>query len=152
MGVDGAPLYDTQRRGRDGLHSGIVGARRNGALDLGLKERLERLEYGILQINGECEQPIQELTDGRQLLLERPAAIGQCEAGRLDEALQRAALDLAGVEQHVELAQSSARVHALQVVLRAEQALSSGLALALGDRAEAVEAPGDGGEEALLRL
>ena len=44
MGVDRAPLDDPERRGRDGLDAGIVGARRNGALDLGLQQRLERLE------------------------------------------------------------------------------------------------------------
>ena len=89
---------------------------------------------------------------GGSSLLERAVAVGQREAGRVDEPLQRAALDLAGIEQHVELAQSGPGVHALQVVLGAEQALSPGLALALGNRAEAVEAPGDGGREALLRL
>src|SRR3546814_10449594 len=38
------------------------------------------------------------------------------------------------------------------VVVGAEQSLPAGLALALGNRAERVEATGDGREEALLRL
>ena len=56
------------------------------------------------------------------------------------------------VEQHVKLPQGRPRVHTLQVVLGAEQALTSGLTLALGDRAQAVEAAGDGGQESLLGL
>ena len=41
---------------------------------------------------------------------------------------------------------------AFQIVLGAEQALTAGLALAPRDRAQSVETPGDGGEEALLGL
>ena len=65
---------------------------------------------------------------------------------------ERAILDLAPDQQHVELAQSVARVVAFQIVLGAKQALAAGLALAARDRAQRVETAGDGGEEALLRL
>ena len=67
-------------------------------------------------------------------------------------ALQRAALDLAGVEQLVELAQRGAGVGAFEIVVGAEQALAAGLALALGDGAERVEAARDRRQEALLAL
>ena len=79
-------------------------------------------------------------------------AVGQLQAGRVLERLQRAALDLAGVEQDIELAQRRAAIDGFEIVVGAEQALAAGLALALGDGAERVEPARDGGEEALLGL
>jgi hypothetical protein len=66
--------------------------------------------------------------------------------------LERAALDLAAHQQQVELAQRIAGIGAFQIVLGPEQALAAGLALAARDRAQRVEPPGDGREEALLGL
>src|SRR3546814_3982121 len=54
--------------------------------------------------------------------------------------------------QTVKLAQGVARIPGFQIVLRSEQALAAGLALAAGDRAQRVETASDGGDEALLRL
>ena len=101
---------------------------------------------------GQRQQPVEEGRDRRQLLAQRPVAIGQLEPGRRLELLQRAALDLAGEEHGIELAQRSAGIGALQIVLGPEQALAAGLALALGDGAQRVEPARDGGQKALLGL
>jgi hypothetical protein len=105
MGVDRAALHDPQRRRRDGLDADIVGSGRDGAFDLGLQQRLECREQRVLQVYGQCR---------RQLLLQRPVAVRERKPSRVLEPLQRAALDLARVEQHVELPQRRARVDALQ--------------------------------------
>src|SRR3546814_19103199 len=76
----------------------------------------------------------------------------QLEVGGVLERLQRTAVDLAGIEQDVELAQRGAAIDGFEVVVGAEQPLPAGLALALGAGAERVEAARDGGEESLLRL
>src|SRR6202011_4513677 len=68
------------------------------------------------------------------------------------EGLERAALDLAAVDQHVKLAEGRPRIDGFEIVVGAEQALAAGLALALGDGAERVEPACNGGEEALLGL
>src|SRR5207245_8313777 len=93
-----------------------------------------------------------KLGDRRQLLLDRAVLIEQVEAGGVLEFGQRTALDPAGVEQLIELAQRGLGVGALQIVVGAEEALAAGLALAAGDRAERVPTPRDGGEEPLLAL
>ena len=71
--------------------------------------------------------------------------------GRL-ESLQRTAFDLAGEQQEVELAQGGAAIGRFEIVVGSEQALTAGLALALGDGAQRVEPAGDGRQEALLGL
>ena len=65
---------------------------------------------------------------------------------------QRATLDLAADEQHVELTQGIARVVAFEIVLGPKQALATGLALAAGDCAQSVETAGDGGKKTFLGL
>jgi hypothetical protein len=59
------------------------------------------------------------------------------------EGNERAACDLAMMEQLIELAQRRLGVDAFEIVVGAEQALSAGLALAAGDGAERVETPRD---------
>ena len=71
---------------------------------------------------------------------------------RVLKLVERAALDLAGIEQLIELAQRRLGVGAFEIVVGAEQALAAGLALAAGDRAERVEAARDRREKALLAL
>ena len=66
--------------------------------------------------------------------------------------LERAALDLAGVKQLVELAQCRLGVGAFEIVVGAEQPLAAGLALAAGDGAERVETARDRRQKALLAL
>ena len=83
----------------------------------------------------------------------KPAVVvGERQPGRVLEGLKRAALDLAAVEQEIELPQRGPAIDGFEIVVGAEQALSARLALAAGDRAQRVEAARDGGEEALLRL
>ena len=74
------------------------------------------------------------------------------KAGGIFKGVQRAAVDLAGKQQEVELAQGGAAIRRFQIVVGPEQALAPGLALPLGDGAQRVEPAGDGGEEALLGL
>ncbi len=81
----------------------------------------------------------------------------ELEAGGVLEPLDGPALDAPEPERAVELAQRRLRIQALQVVALAKERLVAahgGLAVALsaGDGAEAVEPPGDGGDEAPLAL
>jgi hypothetical protein len=52
MRVDGAPLHDPERRGGNGLDADVVGAGRDGPLDPGLQQHLERREQRVLQVDG----------------------------------------------------------------------------------------------------
>src|SRR5712672_689202 len=74
------------------------------------------------------------------------------KSGGVFEGLKRAALDLAAIDQKVELAECRPGVDGFEIIIGAEQPLAAGLALALGDGAERIEAARDGGEKALLRL
>src|ERR1700704_6856445 len=74
------------------------------------------------------------------------------KAGGILEGLERAALDLAGEQQEVELAERCPPIGRFEIVVRTEQALAAGLALALGDGTQSVEPPGDSRQEALLSL
>ena len=82
----------------------------------------------------------------------RAVLVDEIEAGRVLEIGQRAAVDLPGVKQLVELAQRRLGVGAFEIVVGAEQALAAGLALAAGDRAQGVETARDRRQEALLAL
>jgi hypothetical protein len=73
-------------------------------------------------------------------------------SGHALEGAKRTMFDLAGIDQHIELAQRVAGIGAFEIVLGAEQALPTGLALSARDCAERVEPAGDGREEALLGL
>ena len=63
----------------DGLDTDIVGAGCYCTLDLCLQQRLECGEQRVLQVDGERQQPVEELADRRQLLLERAVAVGERE-------------------------------------------------------------------------
>ena len=150
MGGDGAAAEHDEALGPDGLEARVVGARGDGALDLGFQQLLELGEELVLHADLEREHAVEEGGDGRQVLAQGAVLIGEAEPGRLGEAAQRAALDVAPVEPLIELAQRRPRIGALQIVLGAEEPLPAGLALAARDGAEAVEAAGDRREEALL--
>ena len=151
MGVDRLAVGDDKTLGRQRLQPEVITSRGDGALDTGVQKLLERREQYVLKLDGERQQPVEEGGDRRQFVLD-PIAVGEFEPGRVLECLQRAALDLARDQQNIKLAQRVAGVGTLQIVLRPEQALPAGLALAPGDGAERVEAAGDGGEEAFFRL
>ena len=151
MGVDRLPVGDDKTLRRKRLQPDVVGSGRNGPLDARRQQLLERREQDVLQLDGQRQQAIEESGDRRQLVLD-PIAVGQGQAGRLLKSLERAILDLAIDQQQVELAQGVAGVKAFEIVLRPEQPLPSGLALALGDGAERVEAAGNRREEAFLGL
>ena len=82
----------------------------------------------------------------------------QLEAGGVRETVERPARDVAAPEGDVETPERRLGVEALQVVALAEQCLvvaphgGLGIALAAGDRAEAVEPARNGGDEAPLAL
>ena len=82
----------------------------------------------------------------------RAVLVGEVETGRLLEFGERTALDLAAVDQLVELAQRGAGIGAFEIVVGPEQPLTAGLALPPGDRAERVETARDRRQEALLAL
>src|SRR5208337_495795 len=101
--------------------------------DLRLHQPLEHLEEEILQRDRQRKDAVEEGRDRRQLLLEAAVLVGEIETRRFLEARQRAAFDLAGVDELVELPQRRAAVGRFQIVLGPEQALSTGLALAARD-------------------
>ena len=151
VGVDRAAGSDGQRFRRDRLKALVVDSGRDRAFDARLEELLEDLEDRVLQGDRQRQDAVEEGGDGRQLVPE-PALIRQREAGRILKLVQAAGRDLAGEQQHVELAQRIAGVMRFQIVVGAEQALPAGLALALGDGAERVEAARDRRQETLLAL
>ena len=75
-----------QALGSDRLDAEIVGARGDGALDLGAQKILEYLEERVLQVDGQREQPIEEGGDRRQVLAQAAVAVGEPQAGRVLEA------------------------------------------------------------------
>ena len=152
VGVKRAAIGDDQALSDDRLDADIVGARRDGAFDLGPQQILEDAEQRVLQTDGQREQPVEEGGDRRQVLAQAAVAVGEPQPGRVLERLQRAAFDFAGIEQEIELAQRGARVDGFEIVVCAEQSLAAGLALALGDGAERVEPARDGREETFLGL
>ena len=111
----------------------------------------------VLLGDGERQQPVEEARHRRQLLLE-VAFVDQLEAGGVREAVERPAVDVAAPERDVEAPERRLRVDALQVVALAKEGLvvaahgGLGIALAAGDRAQAVEPPRDGGDEPPLPL
>ena len=82
----------------------------------------------------------------------------QLEAGGVLETVERPARDVAAPERDVEAPECCLGVEALKVVALAKEGLAVaahgglGIALAAGDGAEAVEPPGNGGDEAPLAL
>ena len=151
MGVDGSPIGDDEAFGLQRLQTNVIDAAGDGALHLGVQQLLERREEHALQRDGQRQQAVEEGRDRRQLVLDA-VGIHQLEACGVLEHLQRAALDLAANQKQVELAQRVAGVVGFEIVLRPEQTLAAGLALAARNRAQRVEPAGDGREEALLGL
>jgi hypothetical protein len=88
---------------------------------------------------------IQKGRDRRQVIPE-PVGIHELQTGCILEPPKRAAVDLAGERAAVELTQGITSILAFEIVLGPEQALSAGLALALGDGAQRVEPAGDGAD------
>jgi hypothetical protein len=107
---------------------------------------------GALVVVELAVHPAGGTVDRRQVLTEAAVVIGEPQSGGVFERLKRAALDLAAIDQKVELAQRRPGVDGFEIVVGAEESLAAGLALALGDGAERIEAAGDGGEKALLGL
>ena len=143
MRVDRFAAGDGQAFGRHRLDAEIIGAGRDRALDAGAQKVLEHLEQGVLQRDGQRQQPVEEGRDRRQVLAQRAVLVGQPQPGRGFEGLQRAAFHLAAVDQHIELAQRRAAMDGFQIVVGAEQPLAAGLALPLGDRPKGIEPAGD---------
>ena len=154
----GLAACDLEVVGLDALDALVEGAGVDGVLDVGFETRLEGLEQLVLFVDGQREQAVEERVHGGQLLAQRAFAVGQAQAGGVLEAVDGPVGDAAAVEAEVELAQRGRGVGRLEVVGGAEQrgvaVAHRGLrvALAAGDGAEAVEAAGDGGDEAALAL
>ena len=157
MLVERLPAGDNERVGDHGLDADLVAAGLDRLLDVGGDALLQLGEELVLLGDGQCQQAVQELRHRRQVVLE-PALVDDLEAGRVLEALDVPALDAPAPERAVELPQGSLGVGALQVVALAEQrgiaAAHGGLAVTLASRdgAQAVEPPGDGGDEPPLAL
>ena len=139
--VDGAAIGDDDALRRDRLQTLVVGAGSNGALDLRRHQLLEHFEQQVLGLDAQRQQAVEPGRDRRQLVAQAALVGGQRQAGDGLEGRERAALDLALVQQHVELAQCRAGIGAFEIVLGAEQPCPAGLALAARDRAQRVEPP-----------
>src|SRR3546814_11280377 len=77
----------------------------------------------VLHGDGQRQQSIEEGGDRRQVFFQRPTLDGQRQAGGFLEARERAALDTALRQQHIELPQRRARLIAFEIVLGAKQPL-----------------------------
>ena len=152
MDIERAPFGHHQAFRREGLDANVIGSRGDRAFDPGTEQILEHAEQRVLQCDGQCEEPIEEGGDRRQLFAQGTVLVGEAQPRGVLERLQRAAFDLAGEQQTIKLAQRGAAVDGFEIVVGAEQALPASLTLALGDRAKRVEPAGDGREEALLGL
>ncbi len=106
------------------------------SFDARVEQLLEGDEEQVLHRDPERQDAVQELRDRRQFLAQRAVLVDEIEPGRVLEIAERAALDLPGVKQLVELAQCRLGVGAFEIVVGAEQALAAGLALAAGDGAK----------------
>ena len=144
--------------GADALDALVEGAGVDGLLHVGFQPRLERFEQLVLLGDGQGEQAVEEGVHRRQLLFERSFRVGQAQARGLLETGERPVGDPSPAQAHVELPERGLRVERLEVVGGPEQGAvvvtHRGLrvALAAGDGPEAVEAAGDGGDEAALAL
>ena len=83
MRVDRFAAGDGQALGRHGLDAEIIGAGRNRALDAGAQKVLEHLEQGVLQRDGQRQQPVEEGRDRRQVFAQ------SCRPGRSAAARSR---------------------------------------------------------------
>ena len=79
MRVERAPRDHGQALRPDRLDADVVNARRDRALDLGREQAFEHLEEPVLQRDRQRQQPVQKGRDRRQILAQRPVAIGQLE-------------------------------------------------------------------------
>ena len=87
MRVDGPAAGDGQTLGRHGLDPVIIGAGRDRALDAGAQKVLEHLEQGVLQRDGQRQQPVEEGRDRRQVFAQTAVLVGQPQPGRVLEGL-----------------------------------------------------------------
>ncbi len=156
MPVKGLPPRDRQRVRAHGFHADLERAGLDGLLDVRGDALFQFGEQGVLLVDGQRQQPVEELRHRRQVLLEGALA-GQLQPGCVLEPRGRPAVDAPEPQRPVELAQRRPGVGTFEVVALAEQRLTAahgGLAVALatGDGAQTVEPPGDGGDEPPLAL
>src|SRR5438105_2684683 len=115
MNVQRPAIRDGEALGRHRLDAEVIGAGCDGALDPGAQQILKHAEQGVLQIDGEREEAIEEGRDRRQVLAQATVAVDQLQSGRLLERLERAGFDLAAKEQDVELAQRGAAIDGFEI-------------------------------------
>ena len=148
---------EAERVRPDRLDALLVGPGLDGLFDIGFDAGFECAEQIVLLVDGQSQQPVEKPGHRRQILHE-VALVDELERGGLGEAVEGPARNVAAPQRDVELAQRRPGVGTLEIVAGPEQggaaAAHGGLAVALsaGDGAEAVEPPGDGGDEAPLAL
>ena len=152
VGAEQRVVADRRPVDHDRLHADIerAGIPRSG--DARLHERQELVEDAVLQVDRQREEAVQPALYRRQFLLQHAILVAELEAGAILELAERGAGQLARVEQVEPADERGAGVLAFEVVGRVEQVLPACLPLAAGQRAEAVEAAGDGAGEAQLAL
>ena len=157
MLIQRLPSDDRERVGAHGLDADLEAAGLDGLLDVLRDAGFELGEYLVLLGDGECQQAVEEARHRRQLLLQ-VALVDELEAGGILETVERPALDVAAPERDVEAPEGGLGVDALKVVALAEKRLVAAshgglrIALAAGDRAQAVEPACDRGDEPPLAL
>ncbi len=147
LGGDLFDLFATQ-----GLHAEIERARRarpfrligNPAHELG-KER-------VLHVDGKGKHPVQKPLDRGKLLKEHPVLVDQPQGCPVGEALVAHRLSAPGGKIGEIPAQRGPCDRAFEIVLLAEHALRAGLALALRQGPQLVEAFGYSRGEAFLAM
>ena len=157
MDVDGLGSGDGEGVGGDGFDPAVVRSGLDGHLDERVDACLELGEEGVLFVDGEGEEAVEELRHGREFVLE-DSLVDDLEAGGVLEALEAPSGEVSAPYGHVGLSEGGPCVVGFEVVAGAEEGASVGahcglsVALSAGDGSECVEAPGDGGYEAALSL
>ncbi len=152
MRVQHAAIGDRQAFRHQRLKPGVVRPARHRGLDPRIEQLLEQLEELVLQRDRQRQHAVQERRDRRQFLDHRAFLRRQAKAGRGLEGLKAHERDRSGEDAAIELRKRGARIDAFEIVLGPKEALAAGLALAAGDRAQRVEAPRNGRDEAPLAL
>ena len=148
----GLALDDLELLAAQGLDAAVERTVGHRLLDDAVEDRRELREEDVLHVDPQREHPIEELRDGRHLVLHATVGIEQRQARHLLELVEAASVDAARQHPGEEPPKRSACPGGFEVVGRLEHALPARLPRTPRDRAEGVEAARDRGDEPLLAL
>ena len=150
VGAQSRVFQDLEGLDRDRLDPQIERARLARGIDPRFDQPHVFVEDRVLQPDRQREDAVEPALDAWQVLDHRTVFGRDLQARQLLELRKAHCLELAIVEQPEPADERVARVAALEVVGGIEQVLPAGLALAAGQRAQAVEPPRDRRDEPAL--